>query len=52
MLSLNLEGKVVIVTGASGALGVVVTKAFLEAGARVGPKTPKPHLRNEKREYE
>jgi len=35
MLSLNLEGKVVIVTGASGALGVAVTKAFLEAGARV-----------------
>jgi NAD(P)-dependent dehydrogenase (short-subunit alcohol dehydrogenase family) len=35
MLSLNLEGKVVIITGASGGLGIAVTKAFLDAGARV-----------------
>ena len=35
MLSLNLDGKVVIITGASGGLGIPVTKAFLEAGARV-----------------
>jgi NAD(P)-dependent dehydrogenase (short-subunit alcohol dehydrogenase family) len=30
-----LDGKVVIITGASGGLGTVVTKAFLDAGARV-----------------
>jgi NAD(P)-dependent dehydrogenase (short-subunit alcohol dehydrogenase family) len=30
-----VEGKVVIITGASGGLGTVVTKAFLDAGARV-----------------
>lgn len=35
MLSLNLDGKVVIITGASGGLGIPVTKTFLEAGARV-----------------
>jgi NAD(P)-dependent dehydrogenase (short-subunit alcohol dehydrogenase family) len=35
MLSLNLDGRIVIVTGASGGLGMAVTRAFLEAGARV-----------------
>lgn len=30
-----LDGKVVIITGASGGLGTMVTKAFLDAGARV-----------------
>jgi NAD(P)-dependent dehydrogenase (short-subunit alcohol dehydrogenase family) len=30
-----VDGKVVIITGASGGLGTVVTKAFLDAGARV-----------------
>lgn len=30
-----VEGKVVIITGASGGLGTVVTKAFLDNGARV-----------------
>lgn len=32
---MNLNGKVVIVTGASGGLGSAVTEAFLQAGARV-----------------
>jgi NAD(P)-dependent dehydrogenase (short-subunit alcohol dehydrogenase family) len=35
MYSLNLEGKVVLITGASGGLGAAVTKAFLAAGAKV-----------------
>ena len=30
-----VDGKVVIITGASGGLGAVVTKAFLDAGAKV-----------------
>ena len=30
-----LEGKVVVITGATGGLGTSVTAAFLEAGARV-----------------
>jgi NAD(P)-dependent dehydrogenase (short-subunit alcohol dehydrogenase family) len=30
-----LEGKIALVTGAKGGLGTVVTKAFLEAGAKV-----------------
>jgi NAD(P)-dependent dehydrogenase (short-subunit alcohol dehydrogenase family) len=30
-----LDGRVVIITGASGGLGAAVTKAFLDAGARV-----------------
>ena len=32
---MTLTGKVVLITGANGGLGAAVTKAFLEAGARV-----------------
>lgn len=31
----TLEGKIVVITGATGGLGTAVTSAFLEAGARV-----------------
>lgn len=32
---MNLHGKVVLITGANGGLGTAVTRAFLQAGARV-----------------
>lgn len=41
-----LDGKVVIITGASGGLGAVVTKAFLDAGARVAGVDRSAHSRN------
>ncbi len=35
-MSTELEGKVVLVTGAAGGFGRVIARAFVEAGARVG----------------
>src|SRR5690242_14298292 len=32
---MNLDGKVVVITGAKGGLGTFVTNAYLDAGARV-----------------
>lgn len=41
-----VDGKVVIITGASGGLGTVVTKAFLDAGARVIGVDRSAHSKN------
>jgi NAD(P)-dependent dehydrogenase (short-subunit alcohol dehydrogenase family) len=41
-----LDGKVVIITGASGGLGAVVTKAFLDAGAKVIGVDRSAHSKN------
>lgn len=41
-----LDNKVVIITGASGGLGSVVTKAFLDAGARVAGVDRSAHSNN------
>jgi len=41
-----LDNKVVIITGASGGLGAVVTKAFLDAGARVAGVDRSAHSNN------
>ncbi|MFN0104125.1 MAG: SDR family NAD(P)-dependent oxidoreductase [Bryobacteraceae bacterium] len=41
-----VDGKVVIITGASGGLGAVVTKAFLDAGARVIGVDRSAHSKN------
>lgn len=41
-----VHGKVVIITGSSGGLGTVVTKAFLEGGARVIGVDRSAHSRN------
>lgn len=41
-----LDGKVVIITGASGGLGAVVTKAFLDASAKVIGVDRSAHSRN------
>lgn len=41
-----VSGKVVIITGASGGLGAVVTKAFLDNGARVIGVDRNAHSRN------
>lgn len=43
-----VEGKVAIITGASGGLGAVVTKAFLDAGAKVIGVDRSEHSRNPK----
>jgi NAD(P)-dependent dehydrogenase (short-subunit alcohol dehydrogenase family) len=41
-----VEGKVVIITGASGGLGAVVTQAFLQGGAKVAGVDRSEHSRN------
>lgn len=41
-----VDGKVVIITGSSGGLGAVVTKAFLDAGAKVIGVDRSAHARN------
>lgn len=41
-----LDGKVVIITGASGGLGAVVTKAFLDNGAKVVGVDRSAHSKN------